>query len=134
MSGINDVNNLLSRAKEAIASAKDKAELDAVQVKFIGRKGEITSILRGLKDLPEDERKTVGAEANKARGEIGAAVKSAIEKFKIVTVDSSFDPSLPGIKQRLGATHPLTQTMKPIIDIFQRTGFAMATGPDIADD
>jgi len=134
MSGLDEVKKLLADAKAAIGAAKSKQDLEAVQFKYLGRKGEVTSILRGLKDLPNDLKKTVGAAANKARVEIEEAVKEAAGKFKTVVVDSSFDPTLPGISQRLGAIHPINMVMNQMIRAFQRMGFGIATGPDIETD
>ncbi len=134
MSGLDEVKKLLAEAKAAIGAAKSKQDLESVQFKYLGRKGEITSILRGLKDLPNDLKKTVGAAANKARVEIEEAVKEASQKFKKIVVDSSFDPTLPGISQRLGAIHPINKVMGQMVQAFQRMGFGIGTGPDIEND
>lgn len=134
MSGLDQVTKLIKEAKAAVDAAGSKKDLEEVQVKFLGRKGEITSILRGLKDLPVELKKTVGAAANKARGEIEGLIKGALEKFQTVSVDDTFDPTLPGKAQRLGAIHPINKVMGQIIQSFQRMGFGIAKGPDIESD
>jgi phenylalanyl-tRNA synthetase alpha chain len=135
MPGVSDVNQLLADALSAISAASSKKELESIQVKYIGRKGEITSVLRSLKDLPPDERKSLGAVTNKARIKIEQAIKETEAGFKSKGEDKSgFDPTLPGIRTRLGAVHPVNKVMKHIVDIFQRMGFKIVKGPEIETD
>ncbi len=134
MSGLDDVKKLLAEAKAALSEVKSPKELEAVQLRFLGRKGEVTSILRGLKDLPDELKKAVGAAANNARQELEELAGTIGEKFKTLKIDPTFDPTLPGISQRLGAIHIINKVMAQIVQSFQRMGFAIATGPDIETD
>ncbi len=131
MSGIGDVHRILAEALAAVGSAQSRPELEAIGVKYIGRKGEITSVLKTLKDLPLEERKAFGAAANEAKVKLETAIAEAVQKFAGPALDPTFDPTLPGIVHRLGAIHPINKTMGQIVDSFQRMGFAIAKGPDI---
>src|SRR5690554_5924560 len=95
----------------AIADTRSETELEAVRLKFLGKKGELTSILKLLGKLPPEERKEVGMLANQLKQEINEALaarkQTLIEERSVV--DSSFDLSLPGIKPKSGSLHPITQ-------------------------
>ena len=134
MPGIDDLNKLLADALSAISTVSSKKELDQLQVQYVGRKGSITSVLKGLKDLPLEEKKTVGAAANKAKGQIEQALAEALDKLNRPGIDPTFDPTLPGVARKIGAIHPLTRVLNQMIASFERMGFAVATGPEIETD
>jgi phenylalanyl-tRNA synthetase alpha chain len=134
MAGVSDIETLRADALEAIKSAASKTDLENVSVKYLGRKGIITSILKGLKELPLDQRKTVGAAANKMKAELEREIKTAADKFKISRIDAAIDPTLPGIAHRVGAVHPITLVMDQMCRSFQRMGFTIVPGPDIETD
>lgn len=134
MSGIDDLNKILADAKSAIESAASQNQLEEINIRFLGRKGTITSVLRSIKDLPVEEKKVVGAAANKARIELTELIETAGEKFKIAKKGSLIDPTLPGIGHRMGALHLLTQTMNSMCQSFQKMGFEIARGPEVETD
>ncbi len=134
MSGIVQVENILAEALSAVNSASSLADLEAIDVKYIARKGTLTSILKSLKDLPLEERKSVGGAANAARVKIEEAIAAAKARYQTSQEESSFDHTLPGIAQRIGAIHPVTRVINRICESFYGMGFTQAKGPDIETD
>jgi phenylalanyl-tRNA synthetase alpha chain len=134
MSLLDDVTRLKQEALELIGKADSAEGLDEVQIRYLGRKGAITAVLKSLKDLSVDEKKTVGAAANKARAELEEKLKQARQSFGTAKTDVTFDPTLPGTGYRTGVTHIVNQVIDEICDTFQRMGFAIARGPDVESD
>nr|MBN2278050.1 phenylalanine--tRNA ligase subunit alpha [candidate division Zixibacteria bacterium] len=134
MSGVKETNEILAEALSAIEAAASDNDLDNINIKYIGRKGIITSVLKSLKDLPIEERKSVGASANQARVKIEQAIEAARDKFKTGGVKTLVDPTLPGISHRLGALHPITTVIERMCRSFQSMGFAIARGPEVETD
>jgi len=134
MAGIDDIKNILSDALSAVSAADSREKLESIKVKYLGRKGRITSILKSLKDLSVEERKTFGAAANKARAELESVLKEAVEKLGAPRPKSTIDPTLPGIRHRIGALHPITIVMDKICNSFERMGFDIERGPEIETD
>lgn len=134
MSGLDHIDGILQEALTAIEGARSPQELEAVDVKYLGRRGAITAVLKEIKDLPPESRKVVGASANQARLRLEEALISARQKFEGVKQDSPFDYTLPGIKQRQGSLHPITRVIDRICQSFYGMGFSIARGPDIEND
>ena len=134
MSGVDQIKIILAEAMSQIASASSLKDLEAVDVKYLARKGVITSILKSLKELPLEERKSIGAAANEARLKVEEALADAQSKFKTGKVESLLDPTLPGIQNRVGAIHPITTVIDRICDSFHGMGFTIARGPEIESD
>jgi phenylalanyl-tRNA synthetase alpha chain len=106
-------------------------------VKYLGRKGALTQVLRGLKDLAPDSRRQVGAAANRAKESLEAALAEALTALKEAAARAGapgFDVTLPGRRSPLGRLHPLTRTMEEICDIFLHLGFEAVTGPEVELD
>src|SRR5436190_20009182 len=117
---LNNVATLAQKAKNSLAEVKTAAELEAWRVQYIGRKGEIPELLRQVKNLPLEEKKTIGQEANNLRLELEAAYaakKSAIEPTTATTTETTNLPAGPG------HLHPLTLTIRRIQNIFAALGF-----------
>ncbi|RKX21536.1 MAG: phenylalanine--tRNA ligase subunit alpha [Candidatus Zixiibacteriota bacterium] len=134
MPDIKDIDNLLAEALAAISAANSPDALEAISVKYLGRKGQVTAVLRSLKELPIDRRKQIGAAANKARVQLEQEIKKTGEKLKKGEAKSTFDPTLPGISYRVGAIHPLTRVLRQVNQSFERMGFEIAKGPEIESD
>jgi len=134
MPGLKDIDKIKAQALAAIASASTQDDLNNISIKYLGRKGVITSVLKSLKDLPIEQRKSVGAAANKIKVEIDQEIKSALNKFKISRVKAGIDPTLPGIARRLGAIHPITQVIDDMCRSFHGMGFAIERGPEVETD
>jgi phenylalanyl-tRNA synthetase alpha chain len=134
MTDINDAQSVREEALQAIASVQSKEQLEEINIKYLGRKGKITSVLRSLKDLPPEKRKEIGAAANKVRAEIEQAVKDAADKFKSRQPKTAIDPTLPGKRHRIGAIHPITKTIDDMCRSFRNMGFTIARGPEVETD
>ncbi|MBU8932744.1 MAG: phenylalanine--tRNA ligase subunit alpha [candidate division Zixibacteria bacterium] len=134
MSVLDDISVLKEKALERISQADSLAALNDLRVHFLGKKGEITAILKGLGKLPIDVRKQVGAAANKARAAIETNIKEGQNRLEVGGPKSSIDPTLPGTAQPLGHVHILNQVMGDICRTFHGMGFEIAHGPDIETD
>jgi phenylalanyl-tRNA synthetase alpha chain len=129
---------LQAAALEAIAAAADLASLDQVRVRYLGKSGELTALLKQLGTLPPEERPAAGQEINQAK----VAVQVAIDQRKVVLEEASLtarlaaeriDVSLPGRGRRPGGLHPVTRAMRRIERLFANAGFAVAEGPEVED-
>lgn len=134
MSLLEQVASLEKEALERIGNAGSLDSLNAISVEYLGRKGKITDVLKQLKDLPIEERKQIGAAANKSRAKLEQLLKAKADSFGSQKKESTFDPTLPGTAQRVGAVHIVNQVMDEICNIFQRMGFDIAHGPHVETD
>ncbi len=134
MPGAGDIEKLVADTLSAISAATDKNELDEIRIAHLSRKGTITSILKSLKDLSVEEKKTIGGAANRAKTALEEALKAAEEKFLSIPKGSVLDPTLPGKRTKIGAIHPITRVINRLCESFERMGFAIAYGPDVEDD
>ncbi|MGL4656225.1 MAG: phenylalanine--tRNA ligase subunit alpha [Sarcina sp.] len=126
-------------ALEELKVAVDSTTIEAIRVKYLGKKGELTAILRGMKDLSKEERPVVGKVANEVRETIEAEIeKFATEiknKEKNARLSSEvIDISMPGKKNLIGKKHPLELTLDHMKDIFVSMGFAIEEGPEVEKD
>lgn len=129
-----EIEAVKAEALELIAEAQDADALEALRVRYLGRKGLLPEMMKGLKDVPAEERGAAGKAANAFRGAVSAALDerrnalSAADKSGGQTV---FDASLPGRWHPLGVMHPISQIIAETVNIFARMGFVVAEGPDI---
>ena len=124
-------------AFDDLSKCNDSADLERMRIKYLGRKGEITAVLRSLKDLPIKERKIFGDRANRLRKELEQAFKDKLEKIRnsdFKTQNYKLDVTAPGAKIVHGHLHPFTLVMRKIEDIFQSMGFKIIEGPDIENE
>lgn len=131
-----DIQAQFKQATSEIEQAKDLQALDHVRVKYLGKKGRFTEILKGLKALSPEDRKSVGQEINIAKTQFQSQLsdkKQTLEQQQIVLQQAkqSIDVTLPGHPFTVGALHPITTTLKRIESIFTQMGFHSETGPDI---
>ncbi len=136
---MNDLEELANEARAAIAAANDAATLDAVRVDFLGKKGKITALLKGLGKLSAEQRPAAGAQINLAKeglqeqiGERKAVLQSAVLAARLAS--EKIDITLPGRGQSTGGLHPVSRTLERIESIFTKIGFDVAEGPEIEDD
>lgn len=130
---------LASEAKAAIAAAEDGATLEQLRVEYLGKKGQITSLLKGLGKLSADERPAAGAKINVVKQELQDLIgerKTAMEASKVAEqlAQETIDVTLPGRGQTTGGIHPVTRTIERIEDFFSSIGFDVVEGPEIEDD
>jgi phenylalanyl-tRNA synthetase alpha chain len=128
-----------SEALEQLNLAKSLAEVDNIRVKYLGKKGLLTDILKGMKDVSPEERPIVGQIVNKVKDRITEELDKAMEAMKVneheAKLASEFiDITLPGRKPMTGKKHPLTQITEEMIDIFKGMGFQVAEGPEVEID
>ena len=130
---------LANEAKAAIAAAADGATLEQLRVDFLGKKGQITSLLKGLGKLSAEERPKAGALINVVKQELQdliAARKAALESAAVDAqlAQETIDVTLPGRGLSTGGIHPVTRTIERIEDFFASIGFDVVEGPEIEDD
>ncbi len=133
------LENIELTAKAELANVTEPAELENLRIKYLGKKGELTAVLKQMATLSADERPVIGQLANKIRGDIetaiserGAELKKAIAERKLK--EEKLDVTLPGKLQTVGKLHPLNAVMKEIEDIFIGMGFDIAEGPEVEYD
>jgi phenylalanyl-tRNA synthetase alpha chain len=124
---------------QTINAANDLPALEAVRVAALGKKGQITELLKSLGSLDPEARKTQGAAINALRDAIASAIaarETVLKKADRVArlAAETVDITLPARATRLGKIHPISQTMEDITTIFAQMGFTVAEGPDIDDD
>lgn len=134
------LKNLKTTAEEEISKVTAMADLESLRVKYLGKKGELTEILKGLGGLSPEERKQVGMEANNIKNiltdllaEVGSNLNASAVRSHITKV-SDFDISMPGTAYPAGSLHPVTIVQREIEKIFTGMGFAIVDGPEVEDD
>ncbi len=132
--GIARVDSLKSRALDALAAVSNAESLEGWRVAFVGRRGELTQLLRGLGSLPPEQRPEVGAAANALRRTLQAAADEraiAIHRASSDASDAPIDVTLPGWPIPRGGIHPTTRTVREICAAFSSMGFSVVEGPEI---
>jgi phenylalanyl-tRNA synthetase alpha chain len=131
------VKNLESAALQEIQTARDSDDLELIRVKYLGRKGALTAILRGLGKLDPEVRRGVGQEANRAKVALEEVLDQALRSLKEAArraAGAAVDVTLPGRRALRGRSHPLNQTMAEVCDIFLHLGFEAVEGPEVELD
>jgi len=133
------LSELVTQAESEISGASELAALDAVRVKFLGKKGALTDRLKGLSKLSAEERPAAGQEINKAKKALQAALNARrdalqSEALAIKLRADAVDVTLPGRGSGLGGRHPVSRARVRIEKIFRDAGFGIRTGPEIEDD
>ena len=133
-----ELEAIVSQAKAQIDAASDAATLDQVRVEFMGKKGKLTDLLKGLGQLSAEERPLAGQKINVAKQEIqqaisakGDALRSAELNKKLA--EEAVDVTLPGRTELNGNLHPVSRTIARIEQFFGELGFAVKTGPEVED-
>lgn len=130
------IEEIKSKSRIEIKKAATEQELFDVKVKYLGRKGKLTEILKGLKDLSESERKKIGPLANEARQIIDTAIARRKKEIsnQVDWEKEKIDVTLPGKREELGHLNPITLVNREVEDIFSSMGFEIADGPEIEKD
>ncbi len=131
------LNKIKTQALEAIESTSCEEDLEDIRVKVLGRKGELTMVLKAIGGLPPEERPEVGQLANRLKREIEQSIKTRRNALKDLHKRprvEGLDLTLPGRRRQLGRLHPITQVMGEICYIFERMGFTVVHGPEIELD
>ena len=126
-------------AKAELEKINDSAELENLRVKFLGKKGELTAIMKQMAALSAEERPIIGQIANSVRSDIEAAVTKKAAELKAEAskrklIEERLDVTLPGKAPKLGKLHPMDVVMHEIEDIFIGMGFDIVSGPEVEYD
>src|SRR6187397_3655920 len=134
-----DLQALVEAARAEISGSTSIEDLEAIRVRLLGKKGEITEQLKSLGAMPADVRKVAGAKINEAKAQLTVALderRQALEAQKLAQQLSSdtIDVTLPGRGARSGGLHPVTRVRRRIEQIFRNAGFTIEDGPEIEDE
>ena len=133
------LNDIVARAKKRIANARDNKELAVIKVEVLGKSGELTGILRTMKDLPSEERPIAGKLVNDARTEIEALFDERFKKLHAEELtrrleNEKIDISIEGHDRKIGGLHPITQVRNGVVNFFTSLGFTLLDSPEIETD
>ena len=122
-----------------ISAAENSGTLEEIRVKYLGKKGELTTILRGMGSLSPEERPVVGKLVNEAKSEVEAKLEEAVKEIKereknAKLASEVIDISLPGKRKVIGKRHPLDLTLESMKEIFISMGFTVEDGPEVELD
>jgi phenylalanyl-tRNA synthetase alpha chain len=133
------LKELSSEAKNAIADILNLEELEQLRVKYLGKKGQLSQILRAMGKLTPEERPAVGSEANVVKEEIQTNLEQRKQALQQAEIEAqikaeTIDVTMPGVSRPLGRVHPLNGVVDRVLDIFVGLGYTVATGPQIETD
>jgi phenylalanyl-tRNA synthetase alpha chain len=134
-----ELTALLEEAKQAIVKTSDPGAVEQLRVHYLGKKGQLTNLLKSVSDLPVDQRPEAGKIVNQAKQQLQTwlAERDNYLSEKVLTdrlQSETMDVTLPGRGQHNGALHPITQVKLRVIEIFTAMGFEFADGPEVEDD
>ncbi|NLG75968.1 MAG: phenylalanine--tRNA ligase subunit alpha [Xanthomonadaceae bacterium] len=134
-----DLSSVVERARADISRSASIDQLEQVRIRLLGKKGEITALLKSLGGMDPEERRTAGARINEAKDELLGAIENKRAKLEEQALaqqlaSDAVDVTLPGRGQRIGGLHPVTRVRRRIEQIFRSAGFEIAEGPEIEDD
>ena len=130
---------IANQARSAIAAAQDSATLEQLRVDYLGKKGQLTGLLKGLSNLTPEDRPKAGALINVVKQELQELIgerKTALDAtaVKAKLEQEAIDVTMPGRAKTIGGVHPVTQTIERMEDFFSAIGFDVVEGPEIEDD
>ena len=133
------IEQIKVNALEEIKQASDLKELNEVNVKYLGKKGELTAVLRGMGALTAEERPVIGSLVNVVRDELETAISEKETKFKAEEMEAKLakekiDITLPSNKIKRGSKHPLNRIIEEVEDIFVGMGYDVVDGPELETD
>ncbi len=131
---IEQLSSLLAEAIAEIPSVTTESSLEELRLKYLGKKGLVTLLSGGMKDVPAADKAAVGSKLNEARTRITDALqekKTALEAAAEAASVAGIDVTLPGRSIPRGNLHPMTQVLHRAVQVLRRLGFALATGPEV---
>ena len=134
-----ELDQLAKQAESSIAGAEDLSVLDDLRVEYLGKKGRLTGLLKGLGSLSAEERPAAGAKINDVKQSLQDLIGQRKMHFESIELDAkladeTIDVTLPGRGEDVGGLHPVTRTMERIEGFFSRIGYDVEVGPEIEDD
>ncbi len=133
------INAVLENAKEKLESAKEISAIEEIRVKYLGKKGELTGILKQLGSLSPEERPKVGQLVNMAKSKLEERIKTKVDEIKEEELKKSLenekiDVTMPGKRINMGYKHPLSIVLDELKEIFMGMGYSIADGPEVELD
>lgn len=133
------LEKIKAAAEEAISSAADSRAIEEIRVRYLGKKGEITAILKQMGGLSAEERPIMGQLANEVRSYIEGLIAESAERMKSAALEAqlkaeTIDITMPSKKKAVGSLHPINIVANDLIDIFQSMGFDVVDGPEVETD
>ena len=133
------LQELKTQALDKIAAASTVKELNDVRIAYLGKKGPITDLLKGMGKLPAEERPKMGALVNVVREEVTTQLEGRMvileeEAINLKLQSETIDITLPGRPVKTGNSHPLTRVVEEIEDLFISMGYEVAEGPEVEKD
>ena len=134
-----DLNKLLESVKGAINDAADLTLLEGIRVQYLGKKGKLTELLKGVSQLPKEQRPEMGKAVNLAKNEVVNLLTEQQQRLEQLALDKRLkqeviDVTLPGRGQDTGQLHPVSRVRRRVVDLFSSLGFSEVEGPEIEDD
>ena len=134
-----EIEKITKLAKEQIEKSIDLKQLDDIRVKCLGKKGELTAILRGMGEIAAEQRPIIGEMVNKVRDELENLIKEKEEDFKAEMLKAELqkekiDITLPATKIKRGSKHPVNRIIEEIEDLFVSMGYDVVDGPELETD
>ena len=133
------LENIKITAKEEIKNAIDLQKLDEVRVKYLGKKGALTEVLRGMGALSPEERPIIGGLVNTVKEELENAIKEKEEELEVIELNKKLesekiDITLPSVKVKRGSKHPINRIIEELEDLFVSMGYDVVDGPELETD
>mgnify|MGYP004499167659 FL=1 len=133
------IENIRQQSILEIENSKDLKELNDIRVKYLGKKGELTSVLRGMGALSAEERPIIGSLVNVIKNELEELISGKEEQFKQEEMNrklesETIDITLPSKKIKRGSKHPINRTIEEIEDLFVSMGYDVISGPELETD
>lgn len=134
-----EISKIKENAINEIKIATNSRELDDVRVKYLGKKGELTAILRGMGSLTPEERPIIGSKVNEVRDQIESLIRERELNFEKMELEArlakeKIDITLPSTKVKRGSKHPLNRIIEEVEDLFVSMGYDVVTGPELETD
>jgi len=136
---MSDIKEIVESASVDVADAESLGALDAIRVRYLGKKGVLTDLLKNLGKLPAEQRPEAGQLMNVAKKEVAGAIEGRKHALETAQLESELtgariDVTLPGRGRPVGRGHPISQTLARIENLFVRWGFEVCDGPEVEDD
>ncbi len=133
------LEQIKTAALKAIAAAQNSADCENVRVKYLGKKGELTAILKMMGGLSPEERPIMGQLVNTAKAEVDVALSKKVTQMQLLAEElklkeETIDITMPAKTAKTGKLHPLNTVLNDMIDIFQSMGFDVVDGPEVETD
>ena len=133
------IEEIKTKALDAINKAENEKQLEEVRVTYLGKKGELTAILRGMGALSPEERPVVGSQVNVVRDTLESKIKEKEEQFKQEELnrklkEETIDITLPATKVKRGSKHPMNRIIEEVEDLFVSMGYDVVDGPELETD